>query len=252
MMNLFGNLMRAAIVTPSDSVDIQRAHYAATAHKYEELHAANEYNHGYALAEQFMISIVEHLGIRSLLDVGCGTGRVLLRIKEKMPDVATVGIEPSPELRSVGYAKGLSSTQVIDGDAMNLAFSDGSFDLVCEFGMLHHIATPSKAVSEMLRVSRKAIFITDNNNFGEGSKLFRLLKQTINAAGLWPFANQIKTKGKGYRISEDDGLAYSYSLFNDYKQIAKICQSVHMLNTIDAGPNLYRTASRVALLGIKR
>jgi ubiquinone/menaquinone biosynthesis C-methylase UbiE len=237
---------------PSDPVDTQLAHYAATAHKYDELHAADEDHHGYGLAEQFMLSVVEHLGIRSILDIGCGTGRVLLKIKEKMPDVEAVGIEPSPELRSVGYARGLSSTQVIDGDAMNLAFSDGSFDLVCEFGMLHHIAKPSKAVSEMLRVSRKAIFITDNNQFGQGSKLLRLLKQTINAAGLWRFANLIKTKGKGYGISEEDGLAYSYSLFNDYKQIAKICQSVHMLNTIDAGPNLYRTASRVALLGIKR
>jgi hypothetical protein len=78
-----------------------------------------------------------------------------------------------------------------------------------------------------------------------------MLKQTINAAGLWPLVNWIKTRGKTYSISEDDGLAYSYSVFNDYKQIAKKCRSVHMLNTIDAGPNLYRTASRVAILGIK-
>jgi ubiquinone/menaquinone biosynthesis C-methylase UbiE len=248
--------LRRSLVTkegtmPTDSVYIQRAYYARTAGTYDEMHDAYEDNHGYTLAEHFMISVVEHLGIRSILDIGCGTGRVIQRIKEKMPNVKILGIEPSRELRDAAYEKGLSKAEVADGDAMNLAFGDGSVDLVCEFGVLHHIATPSKAVSEMLRVSRKAIFITDNNNFGEGSKYFRLLKQAINAAGLWRFVDWIKTGGKGYSITELDGLAYSYSVFNDYKQIARSCQSVHMLNTVNSGPNLYRTASRVAMLGIK-
>jgi ubiquinone/menaquinone biosynthesis C-methylase UbiE len=235
---------------PRSDVDIQRAYYADTAHKYDEMHVSEDDEHGFAL--QFMLSVLEHLGVRSILDIGSGTGRALLRIREKMPNVATVGIEPSPELRSVGHAKGLLDTQLIDGDGMNLAFSDDSFDLVCEFGVLHHIPEPSKAVSEMLRVSRKAIFISDCNNFGQGSAMSRLIKQTINSVGLWPFANLIKTKGKGYSVSEGDGLAYSYSVFNDYRQIAKRCLSVHMLNTINSEGNLYRTASHVALLGIKK
>jgi hypothetical protein len=103
----------------------------------------------------------------------------------------------------------------------------------------------------MLRVAQRAIFISDSNNFGQGGRLSRFLKQAINSVGLWPIADQIKTKGKGYAISEGDGLYYSYSVFNNYEQIATKCQSVHMLNTIDGGPNLYRTASHVALLGIK-
>jgi ubiquinone/menaquinone biosynthesis C-methylase UbiE len=163
-----------------------------------------------------------------------------------------LGIEPSPELRKVGHSKGLRETQLIDGDAMNLAFSDNSFDLVSEFGALHHIPNPSKAVSEMLRVARRAIFISDSNNFGQGGKLSRLFKQAINATGLWHFADLVKTRGKGYTVSEGDGLAYSYSVFNNYKRIADKCESVHMLNTLNAGPNLYRTASQVALLGVKR
>jgi ubiquinone/menaquinone biosynthesis C-methylase UbiE len=233
-----------------NEVEIQRAYYADTAHRYDDMHVHEDDEHGFAL--RFMISVVEHLGIQSILDIGCGTGRGLLKIKREMPNITVVGIEPSGELRKVGISKGLLETQLIDGDAMNLAFSDGSFDLVCEFGALHHIPVPSKAVSEMLRVSRKAIFISDSNNFGQGSKISRLLKQTMNAAGLWLLADLIKTKGKRYTISEGDGLAYSYSVFNDYRQITERCESVHMLNTNDAGPNLYRTASHVALLGIKR
>jgi hypothetical protein len=62
----------------------------------------------------------------------------------------------------------------------------------------------------------------------------------------------LKTKGKGYTISYGDGIAYSYSVFNNYRQIRNHCSSVHLFNTKDSHINLYRTASHVALLGIKK
>lgn len=243
--------MNAMDTARQNAIEIQRAYYADTANRYDHMHLREQVDLEHNLALLFMISLLEYLGIESILDVGSGTGRGLLAINLAKPGIRVFGIEPSAELRRVGYSKGLSETQLIDGDAMNLAFSDGSFDLVCEFAALHHIPTPSKAVSEMLRVSRKAIFVSDCNGFGQGTRFTRLLKQATNAVGLWPLANMVKTKGKGYSISEGDGLAYSYSVFNDYKQIKEACESVHLLNTRDAGPNLYRTAPHVALLGIK-
>jgi ubiquinone/menaquinone biosynthesis C-methylase UbiE len=243
--------MKAIDAARQSAIEMQRAYYADTAPRYDYMHMREQVDVEHNLALQFMISVVDHLGIQSILDVGSGTGRGLLKIQLAMPHIKIVGIEPSPELRKVGFAKGLQETQLIDGDAMNLAFSDGSFDLVCEFAALHHMAAPSKAVSEMLRVSRKAIFISDCNSFGQGTTFSRLLKQAINTVGLWSLADMIKTKGKGYSISEGDGLTYSYSVFNDYRQIKEVCQSVHLLNTLDAGADLYRTAPHVALLGIK-
>jgi ubiquinone/menaquinone biosynthesis C-methylase UbiE len=236
--------------TASDAVNFQRCYYAATAGRYDDMHVRDDDAHGFALS--FLISAVEHFGIQSVLDIGSGTGRALLKIKTAIPDIKALGIEPSLELRNVGHSKGLSEGELIDGDAMNLPFDDNSFDLVCEFAALHHISDPQKAVSEMLRVSRRAIFISDSNNFGQGTKLARLWKQAINATGLWCVADFIKTKGMGYTISEGDGLAYSYSVFNNFKYIKERCESVHVLNTVDAGPNLYRTAAQVALLGVKR
>ena len=231
------------------AIEIQRRYYADSADRYDTTHGDDNIEHNFAL--EFMVSVARYLGVRSVLDVGSGTGRVLLRIKDAAPDITVVGVEPSAELRAIGYSKGLSEAELIDGDAMNLAFKDSSFDLVCEFGALHHIPLPSKAVSEMLRVSRTGIFISDSNNFGQGSGVSRLIKQVLNATRLWPLADKLKTKGKGYTISEGDGLAYSYSVFNDYRQIKEKCASVHMMNTLDAGPNLYRTAPHVALLGVK-
>jgi len=232
------------------ALEIQRAYYAETAHKYDDIHKHDRDEHGLGLA--YMMAMIEFFGISSVLDVGSGTGFALLKLKEKMPHIRAVGVEPSPAQRVIGYSKGLSETELVDGDAMRLAFADGSFDLVCEFGALHHMPRPEMAISEMLRVARKAIFVCDSNNFGQGGKFSRFLKQAINAFGLWPAANLIKTKGKGYTLSAGDGVMYSYSVFTNYKQISKRCASVYLLNTANSAPNLYRTSSGVALLGIVR
>lgn len=233
----------------SEAVALQRAYYAKTADRYDEMHLIGNAEHTIAL--QFLIAMADYLKVDSILDVGSGTGRAITVIKSRLPGVKIVGIEPSLALRKIGHSKGLAESELVDGDAMELAFGEGSFDLVCEFGALHHIPKPSKAVSEMLRVAKVAVFISDSNNFGQGRRLTRAIKQTLNAAGLWPLADWVKTRGKGFTLSEGDGLAYSYSAFNDLPQVRKACASVHLLNTKGSGPNLYRESASVAVLGIK-
>lgn len=231
------------------AVDIQREYYAMTASRYDEMHLDKDEEHRLALA--VMLAAVDHLQVQSVLDVGSGTGRTLLFLKHHRPNLRILGVEPVRELREVGHRNGLSLEQLVDGDALRLDVANGAFDLVCAFAILHHIRRPETAVAEMLRTSKKAVFISDANNFGQGSCLARTVKQFINACGLWRAADFVKTKGKGYTITEGDGLAYSYSVFNNYRQIRQQCRSVHLMNTKDGGPNLYRTASHVALLGVK-
>lgn len=230
-------------------IEMQRRYYAETAGQYDAMHVNENDEHYFALA--FLAAILDYLEIQSVLDVGAGTGRAMEYLKRAKPGLVIVGIEPSGALRETGYAKGLSREELIDGDATSMNFEDGAFDLVCEFAVLHHIKNPERAVAEMLRVAGKAIFISDSNNFGQGSALVRLIKQLLNSMGLWKIADLIKTGGKGYTISEGDGLAYSYSVFDNYRQIREKCERIHLLNTIDGHFNLYRSASHVALLGIK-
>lgn len=230
-------------------IEIQRRYYAETAEQYNAMHINANDEHFFALS--FLSGMLDYLNIQSVLDIGSGTGRAIFYLKQTKPSLRVIGIEPSQELRKIGYNNGLSGDELIDGDATDLGFSDGSHDLVCEFGVLHHIRKPDRAVSEMLRVAAKAIFISDSNNFGQGAPLSRLAKQLIDMIGLWKLADLIKTRGKGYTITEGDGLAYSYSVFNNYKQIQNECKTIHILNTIDGQPNLYRTASHIALLGVK-
>jgi ubiquinone/menaquinone biosynthesis C-methylase UbiE len=233
-----------------DEITLQRKYYADTAAKYDSMQISDQDEHQFALA--ILSAMIEYHSIRSVLDVGSGTGRALRYLKARHPGVRFVGIEPVEALRKIGHAAGLSSDELRDGDVNALQAADGEFDLVCEFAALHHVPKPSQAVGEMLRVARKAIFISDANNFGQGSKISRWVKQAFNAFGLWPVADFIRTGGKRYCISEGDGLFYSYSVFNNYEQIRVFCGSVHLINTVSAGPDLYRSAPHLALFGLKK
>lgn len=236
-------------MSPDEEVSLQRKYYSETAAKYDAMQISERDEHQFALA--ILSAMIEYHSIKSVLDVGSGTGRALRYLKARHPGVRFAGIEPVEALRKMGHEAGLSTEELKDGDVSSLAFADGEFDLVCEFAVLHHVPQPARAVAEMLRVARKAIFISDANNFGQGGAASRFLKQTINAMGLWRAFDWLHAGGRGYHVSTGDGLFYSYSVYNNFRQIRKACRYVHQINTADAGRNLYRSSPSVAFLAIK-
>jgi SAM-dependent methyltransferase len=231
----------------TDITPLQRSYYSATAAQYDEMHGGDA-AHTFALS--FLTSVIDHLKVHSILDVGAGTGRVGAFLAEKRPETSVIGIEPVSELRERGYEKGVPRSNLVDGVADALPFENKSFDLVCAFGVMHHLADPSAAALEMVRVARRAIFISDHNDYGRGNAVTKTLKQGAKEAGLWGLYRFLITRGKGYRITEDDGLWYPYSIIDTSKVIRPHCANVHFLNTLGSGPNLYRSASHIAMLGI--
>lgn len=225
-------------------------HFAGKAGRYEDIESNKNDEHAVALG--FLISQLDRLGIVSVLDVGAGVGTDLLAIKSKAPGVRVVGIEPVEEMRAMGRARGLGSLELVDGDVTRLPFPDKSFDCVCAFAVLHHVRDHSAAVREMIRVARKAVFISDSNCFGSGSWVVRAVKQGAHALGLWPALDWVKSRGRGFYLSEGDGLFYAYSVFFDHAQLSRVSSEVHMLSTKGAGRSPYRSASHVALLAILR
>ena len=229
---------------------IQENYYQKTAEKYDDMHVIHT-DKEHAIALSILSAYITYYNIKSVLDIGAGTGRTLLFLKEKHPQLKTVGIEPVKGLREQGYKKGLSETELIDGNGNQIPFKNGEFDLVCEFGVLHHVRHPQLLVAEMLRVSGKGIFISDSNNFGQGGFVSRSIKQIINSLKLWSAYNFIRTKGKVFQISEADGLFYSYSVYNNFTQINDQCD-VFVTNISPAYKNPYRSASHIALFGKKK
>jgi len=228
-----------------DPVALQRKYYSETASVYDGMHVSEIDEHFTALS--WLSGLISLHKFESLLDVGSGTGRCLLYLKEKGHALKLAGVEPVAALREIGIRKGLSEAELFAGDALALPFGDKTVDIVCSFSILHHIEDHRRAVGEMCRVARRAVFISDVNNFAEGGRLTRVIKRIIRAAGLWPAFNFVRTKGKGYRYSEGDGVSYSYSLFDDVPIIRKHFSDIRFMGTGPSGADLFKTASHVAL-----
>jgi SAM-dependent methyltransferase len=205
---------------PPGAADLQARYYARTADMYDAMHVHENDAHNVAL--RFVSALVDELHIGSILDVGCGTGRGLQHVRARHPSVLARGLEPSPALiRRAIDVHGISAEHLVCGRGESLPYGDQSFDAVCELGILHHVPDPNAVVREMLRVARRAVFISDGNRFGQGSRLGRITKLALYRLRLWPLANYIKTRGRGYVITPGDGLAYSYSVFDSYDLLAQ-------------------------------
>jgi ubiquinone/menaquinone biosynthesis C-methylase UbiE len=94
-----------------------------------------------------------------VLDVACGRGASLLPAAEAVgPGGEVVGVDLSPEmvrcLTDEIQRRSLPNARALVGDAHNLDFDDGSFDLVvCGFTLML-FPDPTDAVRELLRVVR--------------------------------------------------------------------------------------------------
>jgi ubiquinone/menaquinone biosynthesis C-methylase UbiE len=202
------------------ALEIQRQYYTETAARYDSMHA-HEGSTDASIAK-FAYAMMRMLEIRSVLDVGTATGSGMRELKEALPELFVCGIEPVAALIQQGVQSGnASSGPIIRGTGEALPFPDASFDAVCEFATLHHVADPTAVVKEMLRVAKKAVFICDSNRFGQGSRAARLIKLALYKSRLWGSYNYLRTGGKRYRLTEGDGLTYSYSVYDSFELIAR-------------------------------
>jgi ubiquinone/menaquinone biosynthesis C-methylase UbiE len=202
------------------AAEIQRKYYTETASRYEQMHAHEGAGDPYIM--KVFHSILHMVDAHSVLDVGTATGRTLRDLKEALPHLSVCGVEPVAALVDQAIQKGNTAFgPIFQASGAALPFRDASFDVVCEFAVLHHVPNPRAIVKEMTRVAKKAVFITDSNRFGQGPRALRLLKLGLYKTRLWGICNFLKTSGKGYLISEGDGLAYSYSVYDSFEEIAR-------------------------------
>ena len=94
-----------------------------------------------------------------ILDIGCGTGKMLRSIKG---DYEKYGLDI--DKRMIEHArKQDNGTEYEIGDSNNLPYETGHFDLVMCHSLLHHLKDPRQTISEILRVAKPqgAVFIRD-------------------------------------------------------------------------------------------
>jgi demethylmenaquinone methyltransferase/2-methoxy-6-polyprenyl-1,4-benzoquinol methylase len=85
-----------------------------------------------------------------IADLATGTGDLALALQKKLPDAQIVGVDVLPEMLDLARRKGVR--QIVLADAMNLPFSDASFDCVTIAFGLRNLENWAAALAEMSRV----------------------------------------------------------------------------------------------------
>ncbi len=142
----------------SKATELQRGYYRDTAPTYNERHIADDDEHGIALG--YIVELCNRIGIASIVDVGCGTGRAIHRLST-VPNLAVLGIEPVAELlaQAVGLPSASQSRRLVQASGSALPLRSLCVDAACATGVMHHVPDPQIIVAEMMRVARVAIFI---------------------------------------------------------------------------------------------
>jgi ubiquinone/menaquinone biosynthesis C-methylase UbiE len=199
------------ISTHQNHVERMVAYYARTASQYNKWHCdvSNDSSHNYAVRE--VLGLMNRVKAKTLLDVCCGTGRAVRAALAAGFDAR--GIDVSMELIEAGVRDlKLPPNRLAVGDATKLPYADRSFDVACVFGALHHTARPRAVVSEVLRVARSGVVISDEaNHFSGGCKSVLIRMGIFEPVYRMIFRRPPRTQRRQVN-SDTDGPAFVFSI----------------------------------------
>jgi SAM-dependent methyltransferase len=113
--------------------------------EYERLAAVEERMWWFrALHDNLVAALAGAAGApRRVLDAGCGTGGLLLRLARALPDATLVGLDIDTGATAV--ARGKSGRAICAGSVAALPFADGSFDAILSADVLCHSGVDERA-----------------------------------------------------------------------------------------------------------
>ncbi|OGH11074.1 MAG: hypothetical protein A3B38_02715 [Candidatus Levybacteria bacterium RIFCSPLOWO2_01_FULL_36_13] len=125
------------------------------------------------------VNAVRFYQINSVLDVGCGEGFTMKKLKNAKIGKSWEGVEYLDRAIEIGK-KIHPDLKIIQGDIYSLPYKAKSFDLVVCTEVLEHLENPKNALLELIRVSKKYILLSVPNepwfmlgNFLRGKNLSR-------------------------------------------------------------------------------
>ncbi len=102
-------------------------------------------------------------GRKTLLDVGCGTGRAFSILASLVDDYTAIDIDKKCIERSMEEAKKFDNVKVIllDGEELSQYFKTNQFEVsISLWNTLGAVSNPNKFLSEILKVTQKICFLS--------------------------------------------------------------------------------------------
>ena len=92
----------------------------------------------------------------NVLDLGCGTGRLLNRLAAEFPDLKGIGVDLSPQMLKKARQNNQHHPRLIytKGNAESLPFAENQFDAVFNTISFLHYPNPQQVFSEVGRILR--------------------------------------------------------------------------------------------------
>ena len=168
---------------------------------------------GFDLARRDLISGANIEPDHRILDIGCGTGSLVVNLKQQYASAQVVGLDPDPKVLRRARTKAVRaavSVQLDLGLADQLPYKEESFDHVFSSFMFHHLKEleREKMLVEVLRVLKPGRsfhlvdFVVEEASSGLLDRLFRAHAQMkanseeriLALMGHVGFTNRIKVK----------------------------------------------------------
>jgi ubiquinone/menaquinone biosynthesis C-methylase UbiE len=146
---------------------------------------------GFNRVHEKLIGQAELADGHRVLEIGCGTGNLTIRVKRAHPSVEVIGSDPDPLAlkRAQRKAIRMSGIRFERGYAQQLPYADGAFDRVLSSMRLHHLDSDAKtaAAAEIFRVLRPGgrlhLVDTGGNMTAHDGLAARLVMRSHHAAG---------------------------------------------------------------------
>ncbi|MEA5550005.1 class I SAM-dependent methyltransferase [Anabaena cylindrica UHCC 0172] len=108
----------------------------------------------YQAIHKRLLSKIELSANANVLDLGCGTGRLLDRLASQFPELRGTGLDLSPQMVRLARQNNRHRPRLIylEGNAESLPFTEGQFDAVFNTISFLHYPQPEKVLSEIARV----------------------------------------------------------------------------------------------------
>ncbi len=139
-------------------IDVQRSYVPAAGHDWSlPLYDPLVKLLGGDAARRLLIDQAELQPGHRALEIGCGTGLLLIDIARRHPGVTLTGLDPDPKAlaRAERKADRISAPIRLDrGFADTLPYQDGSFDRVFSCFMFHHLGDASEKLATLREVRR--------------------------------------------------------------------------------------------------